>query len=213
MNKIFLYRLKNTDDRDRCVYIDDENYESRFHCNHYFGSIILCGPCFSQHFFPAYEKVETVLSKSEYVKLININLAIRELGNGIKKDNPTYKKGLEICDELQVIFEKLKSEKAKNFFNKIMASEKKFMKNEYSLSDDDINEIFENYHLPYRDRGIISYVYNNSTEVAKSIISDCYDIPSNLEDYFDYKRFGIDLVDEDEHYHELPDGRVVEYNY
>lgn len=213
MNKIFLYRLKNTDDRDRCVYIDDENYESRFHCNHYFGSIILCGSCFSKHFFPAYEKVETVLSKSEYAELISISNRLLKLGCGIKKDSPTYKKGLEICDELQLIFEKLKSEKAKNFFNKIMASEKKFMKNEYSLSEDDIKEIFENYHLPYRDRGIISYVYNNSTEVANRIISDCYDIPSNLEDYFDYKRFGIDLVDEDEHYHELPDGRVVEYNY
>lgn len=213
MNKIFLYRLKNTDDRDRCVYIDDENYESRFHCNHYFGSIILCGPCFSKHFFPEYEKIETILTKGEYAKLISISKQFDKLGCFIKKDSPTYKKGLEICDELQVIFEKLKSEKARNFYKKIMASEKKFMKNEYSFSDDDINEIFENYLLPYRDRGIISYVYNNFTEVANRIISDCYDIPSNLENYFDYKRFGIDLVNEDEHYHELPDGRVVEYNY
>ena len=54
MSYLFLFREKDSDDRDCCAYIDSKN--PRFECNHYFGSVNLNGACYSGHKFPAYEE-------------------------------------------------------------------------------------------------------------------------------------------------------------
>ena len=85
------------------------------------------------------------------------------------------------------------------------------MVDKYDISEEDVEEIFENYYLDYRDRSIIGCIYSNSSELG-------YDEAFNLgyiksgdvisERYFDYEKFGEDLLEE-EQYMELSDGRVV----
>ena len=117
--------------------------------------------------------------------------------------------------EIQHIFDKLNSDEAKKFQGRIIEEEKKYLVDEYDISEEDVEEIFENYHLNYRDRSIIGYIYSNTSELG-------YDEAFNLgyikpgdvisERYFDYEEFGEDLLEE-EQYMELSDGRVVYLNY
>ena len=92
MSYLFLFREKDSDDRDCCAYIDSKN--PRFECNHYFGRVNLNGACYSGHEFPAYEDIETVLTEAEYNELIQFNKAINDLGYGITKGDERYNKGI-----------------------------------------------------------------------------------------------------------------------
>ena len=47
---LFLYRIKDSDDRDCCAYVDAAG--PKFECNHYFSSIDICGSCYSGGKFP-----------------------------------------------------------------------------------------------------------------------------------------------------------------
>lgn len=89
------------------------------------------------------------------------------------------------------------------------------MKDEYSLDDADIEKIFDEYYLDYRDRGIIGNVFKDVSELGyKEAWSLGYiEKGSVAERYFDYEKFGEDLVNENESYLELDDGRVVYLNY
>lgn len=214
MSYLFLFREKDSDDRDCCAYIDSKN--PRFECSHYFGSGNLNGACYSGHEFPAYEDIETVLTKAEYNELIQFDKAINDLGYGITKGDERYNKGIELAKSVQHIYDKLESEKAKEFQQKIIESEIEYMKEEYSLDDADIEKIFDEYYLDYRDRGIINSVYEDSSDLGyKEAWSLGYikNGDSVAEKYFDYEKFGEDLVNEDESYLELDDGRVISLNY
>lgn len=86
---------------------------------------------------------------------------------------------------------------------------------EYDISEEDVEEIFENYRLDYRDRSIIGYIYSNTSELGYDEAFDLgYIKPGDVisERYFDYEKFGEDLLEE-EQYMELSDGRVVCLNY
>lgn len=91
-----------------------------------------------------------------------------------------------------------------------------YLKTEYDLSDRDIEEILNEYTEDFRDRSIVSYVYDNSEEVGREeawqlgYIKDDDSISSK---YFDYKKFGEDLVNDDEYFMELWNGRVVRLSY
>lgn len=61
---LFLYRIKDSDDRDCCAYVDAAG--PKFECNHYFSSINICGSCYFGGEFPEYEEIETILTKDEY---------------------------------------------------------------------------------------------------------------------------------------------------
>ena len=65
---LFLYRIKDSDDRDCCAYIDAAG--PKFECNHYFSSIDVCGSCYSGSEFPVYEEIETILTKDEYEEIL-----------------------------------------------------------------------------------------------------------------------------------------------
>ena len=84
---------------------------------------------------------------------------------------------------------------------------------EPELTDEEIDTVFDEYYLPYRDRGIIGYVWKDYEEVGREYMDACYNVPDFLENYVDYESFGEDLVNEAERYIELESGWIVEVNY
>lgn len=210
---IFLYRIKNTSDRDACAYI--ENKALRWECDHYFGGVNLHGSCYCGHEWAQYEDIETILTEEEYNALKKFDKDINSLGFSITKGDDRYLSGIWLCESIQPIFDKLNSEEAQEFFNQIWEEEKEYLMNEYSLDEEDINTITDAYYLPYRDRSIVGYVYRNTEDLgyeeaySMGYISNDNSVTTR---YFDYAAFGEDLARE-EGYCELPDGRVVSLMY
>ena len=211
---LFLYRIKDSDNRDCCAYIDADRL--KFECNHYFGSITLCGSCYSGREFPAYDEIETILTKDEYEEILIFNMFIKSLGYGITKGDSKYKAGIKLIDSIKHIYDKLKSDDAFDFFEEIQKSEMEYLKKEFNLSNRNIEEILDEYTEDFRDRSIVSCIYDNSEEAGHEeawqlgYIKDDDSISSK---YFDYKKFGEDLVEDDDYFIELCDGRVVRLNY
>ena len=211
MSAIFLYK-DNTEDRDCCAYIEP----ARFECDHYFGGLYICGACYSRHDIAKYEDIQTILTEAEYNKLLEFKKNISDLGYGIKKGDERYQKGMDLCADIQLIFDKLQSEEAQEFFENIVNKEKEYLKDEFGFDDDDIEEIFDNYSLEYKDRAIVSYVFKDAYdcgyEEAFSLGYVSGD-DSIITKYFDFEQFGQDLANENENYLELSDGRIVCLNY
>lgn len=211
---LFLYRIKNSDDRDCCAYIDAAG--PKFECNHYFGSITLCGSCYFGGEFPEYEEIETILAKDEYEEILTFNIFIKSLGYGITKGDSKYKAGIKLIDSIKHIYDKLKSDDAFAFFEEIQKSEMEYLKKEFNLSNCDIEEILDEYTEDFRDRSIVNYVYDDSEEAGREeawqlgYIKDDDSISSK---YFNYQKFGEDLVEDDDYFMELYDGRVVRLSY
>lgn len=87
---------------------------------------------------------------------------------------------------------------------------------EYNLDEEEVEKIFNEYYLEYRDRGIISCVFANAYDCGyEEAWGYGYIENGNTvqERYFDFEKFGQDLADEDERYLELDDGRIVVLNY
>lgn len=92
----------------------------------------------------------------------------------------------------------------------------KYLKKEYNLSDRNIEEILNEYTEDFRDRSIVSYIYDNSEEAGREEacqLGYVKDDDSISSKYFDYEKFGEDLVEYDEYFMELCDGRVVRLSY
>lgn len=207
---LFLYRLKNSEDRDACAYIDE--MPSQFECGHYFSGVRLEGACYCGGEFASYEDVDTILTKTEYKKLLQFSEDINALGYGISKEDERYNKGLELIENIQDIYNKLQSEEAKRFEENIMEDEKEIMMNEWNLSEDEIQEILDDYYLDYKDKSIIGYIFDDVEGLAENEIEQCFNVPDYLINYIDYSKFGEDLLQDEERYKELSDGRVVCYN-
>nr|DAZ81371.1 MAG TPA: hypothetical protein [Caudoviricetes sp.] len=206
---LFLYRIKNSDDRDCCAYINAAG--PKFECNHYFGSITLRGSCYSGKEFPEYKEIETFLTKDEYEEILTFNIFIKSLGYGITKGDSKYKAGIKLIDSIKHIYDKLKSDEAFAFFEDIQNSEMEYLKEEYNLSDRDIKKILNEYTEDFRDRSIVSYVYDDSEEAGREEAWQLgYDSISSK--HFGYKKFGENLVKND-YFMKLCDGRVVRLNY
>jgi len=209
--KAFLYRQKDNDDRDCCAYIEPR---LRFECDHYFGSLILHGACYSNSSYLPYGEIETVLTKQEYQRLLAFNKAIGELGYGIKKGDDRYQVGIALGESIQDVFDKLCSDDAQVFFEKIQEREKEFLMDKYRLSEEDIEKIFYEYGLGYQDRSIVSYIFGSVYDCGyeEAYALDIISKNNISERYFDFEAFGEDLI-EDGNYIELGDGRVVSLNY
>lgn len=207
---LFLYRLKNSEDRDACAYIDE--IPSTFDCEHYFGGIAIQGACYYGGEFASYEDIETILTKNEYEMLLKFSEDIKQLGYGIKEGDLRYIQGVDLIKDIQVVYDKLQSEEAEKFEEKIMDDEKEIMMDMWNLSEDEIEEILNDYSLDYKDRSIIGYVYDDLEELAENEIEQWFDVPDFLENYIDYSKFGEDLLEDGEIYKELENGRVVYYN-
>ena len=209
---VFLYK-ENTEDRDCCAYIETE--PMRWECDHYFGSVILHGACYSKHKFANYEDIKTVLTEDEYNQLIQFSKDIDDLGYGITKDDERYNKGVELCKAIQPIYDKLLSEENENLFNEIIEEEKEYLMDEYNLDEDDIEMIFDNYGLDYRDRAVVGYVFRDAYDLGYEeawSLGYVKNDDSIVSRYFDFESFGEDLANEEE-YCKLGDGRIVSLMY
>lgn len=209
---IFLYK-DNTEDRDCCAYI--EARAERFECGHYFSGVGLHGACYSGGDFANYEDIKTVLTENEYKQLIQFNKDIKELGYGITKGDERYHKGIELCKAIQPIYDKLLSVENEEFFNEIIEEEKEYLMDKYGFDEDDIEQIFDNYYLDYRDRGIVGSVFNDAYDLGYETAWSLGYVNNDdliVNRYFDFEKFGEDLLDE-EAYIQLSDGRCVFLNY
>ena len=210
---LFLAKIKNSDDRDIVKYIKFNGFE----CNHYFGGLHIEGACFGDFekdfrdlVENNFEDLETILTKDEFIKLFELNDELKALGYGIKKDSDKYNKGLEIIKEYEnTIEKKLQSNENKELFEKVIADEKEYVKNEYNLSDLEVDDIFENYCLEYQDRSIIGGIYQDKYEFGEEMK---FEFGYQNMPYFDVKTFVNDLL-ESENYYKLDSGKIVYYNY
>ena len=210
-NMVFLYKT-NEDDRDCCAYIAAIPF--RFECGHYFGSPNICGACYCGSNWANYEEIRTVLTEEEYGQLREFSDRIRQLGSGIKKGDERYQKGVALCEAIQPVYDKLNSEENEKFFAEIVEEETEWLMDEYGLNEDDIEDIFNDYGLSYRDRSVIGCVFRNAEECGREEAESLGYVErgSWAERYFDFEKFGDDLLEE-EQYYELRDGRVVYLNY
>lgn len=213
MEKLFLAKIKNDDDRDIVKYIEFSGFE----CNHYFGGLHIHGACFC-----GFEKelrdivennfddLETILTKEEFMKIFELDDELNELGFGIEKDSDKYKRGLEIIEEYKNTIEKrLLSDENKKLFEKVVADEKEYIKNEYDLTDDEVETIFENYGLEYQDRAIVGYVFRDFDEMVEE---EKFSLGYDKVPYFNDEEFGNDLL-ETGNYLQLSSGKIVSYCY
>lgn len=193
-NYVFLFRTKAADDRDCCAYIDIDDLKTVHTCID--GKFNVHGACYSSSLGGLcadyqYSEIDTILTENQYNRLVNPN------------DN----------DSFEDIIEALTNKEAENYFEQIIESERKFIADEYNLSDEEIDTVFDEYFLPYRDRGIIGYVWRNYEDLGMEYVEACGNIPEFLEKYIDYESFGKDLVYETNNYIELESGWIVEVNY
>jgi len=205
--KLFIFKELDTNNRDCVCYI----VRPKFECGHYFGCINLTGACFSKSLeFP--KNIKTILTKKEMMRLINIDKAIKVLGYGIKKDSLKYKKGLKILQDIESIFKKLESKENQKLFEEVIEEEKEYLREEMRLDNNEIDEIFDNYYLDYRDRGIVGSIYADSEELGMEEAETYIENFAQVSRYFDYEVFAGDLL-EGETYIELSSGRCVSLNY
>lgn len=188
----FLFKENGTDDRDCVRYIDLENLKNNHTCID--GRFNVHGACYSMSLKEddaSYEDITTVLTEEEYKILCNPNGA-----------------------DLTWIIAKLESEENAELFEQIVEEEKEYLMDEYGFNEEDIEQIFNEYYLDYRDRGIVGCVFDDAYDLGYEEAYSCgyVDRDSIAERYFDFEKFGEDLIGE-ENYLELNDGRIVYLNY
>lgn len=191
---IFLFKENGTDDRDCVRYIDLENLKENHTCID--GKFNVYGACYSMSLKEKdadYENITTILTKEEYKMLCN----------------PTGQ-------DLTEIIKKLESEENQELFERVIEEEKEYLMDKYNLDENDIETIFDNYGLDYRDRAVVGYVYDDAYDLgyeeawSLGYVNDNDSISSR---YFDFESFGEDLVNNDECYCQLADGRCVSLMY
>jgi len=209
---IFLGRTK---DEGICYYIQDKPAE--FECGHYFSTPYLTNVSCLIHDFPEYENLETVLSEDEYNKFLQLKDNINSLGFGIHIGDERYNRGLELRQSLlNDVYTKLTSPDAEEFFDTIIGDEKRKLAELYNLTDDQVNQIFDESPNDYKDAGIVIRVCYDSKEIAEDFVDNYYPQIDDMSGfklswYIDYERLGNDLVTDSDEYLELDDGRIVQY--
>lgn len=213
MNK-FLLKI-NENDRDCVKYLDTEEIGA-FECGHYFAGLRINGACFSGSLKEieeqSFENITTILTEEELKRLFEFNEKISELGFGIVQGDERYQKGLEYRAEIQDIIDKLNGKDNEKLFKKVQEEEKEELKDKYDLTDEDINYIFDNYGLEYRDRAVVSCIWRDIYECAYDEAESMGYVNRNNDRYFNYETFGEDLLNSKD-YLELEDGRIVMLNY
>lgn len=193
----FLYK-DNTDDRDCVAYIDLKDLkENHLCCDGHFnkhGACYLMSLMDDGRYGTPYEDIETIiLTEDEYHRLCNPE-----------------------GQDLTGIINKLESDENQKLFQKVIEEEVNWMEDEYGLDKYDIKDIFDEYYLDYRDRGIIGCVFKDAYECgyeeaySLGYIDNKNDLTSR---YFDFEQFGEDLVRDDSYYCQLRDGRIVCLSY
>ena len=210
--KIFFGKQKN-DDRDCCIYID----RPKFECGHYYHVPTPFGVCYSSNWCEDgeydYDYLDTVLTKEEYYRFRTLCYELNLLSDGLDKNEDRKKLADAKAEELNKFIDKyLLSAKAIKFAEKIKQGEIEFMKEEYDLDDEDMENIYDYYSEEYFDRAIIGRIFDSSYDVAEESIDNNYNIDDWIKDYIDYNRMGNDII-RDGDYVELSDCRIVELCY
>ena len=216
MEKLFLAKIKDSDDRDCVYYVELSGFE----CNHYFGGLRLGGACFSGYYDEfrqiidyKFDTLETIYTQRELQDLFNLNDRLKELGYGIEKDSDKYNKGIELLNKINCMLDKLRSGDNEELFQNVIEEEKEYCMQEYNLSKEEIDDIFENYNGDYQDRAIICAVYEDKDDLFRECaFSGLIDISEDLIDYIDVESYVNDNILCNDYYYELSDGRIVYYS-
>lgn len=189
----FLFKENGTDDRDCVGYVELKSLKENHLCID--GKFNVHGACYSRSLKDSivdYEDITTILAEEEFKTLCN----------------PEGK-------DLTSIIEKLESKENAELFEQIIEEEKEYLMDEYGFDEEDIEHIFDEYYLDYRDRGIVGCVFDDAYDLG---YEEAYSLGyvdnrnSIVERYFDFEKFGEDLLEE-EQYTQLSDGRCVYLNY
>lgn len=188
----FLFKENGTDDRDCVGYVELKSLKEKHLCID--GKFNVHGACYSRSLKDSivdYKDITTILTEEEFKALCN----------------PEGK-------DLTSIIEKLESEENTELFEQIIEEEKEYLMDEYGFYEEDVEQIFNEYYLDYRDRGIVGCVFDDTYDLGYEEAYSCGYIERNSvsERYFDFEKFGEDLLEE-EQYIQLNDGRCVYLNY
>jgi hypothetical protein len=212
---VFFFRdgkTENDADRDWVKYIEVNDIK----IGH---GLSICGSCFCGGRLSEVDVHNTVsfIGESDLQKLFDYDTAVHSLGWNIKDDPEKMAKATELFEAVKPIFDKLLSKDNKKFFEEeIVPVEDEYLKDEYNLSDAELEEIFDNYYQDYRDRSVINYVYDDVEDFGRNEASNMGVFGrdnANLEQYFDFEEYGEDLINDQDMYYKLEDGRVVCLSY
>lgn len=189
----FLFKERNTDDRDCVRYIRLQDLFNHHVCCD--GKFNVHGACYCMSLKPevSYDDILTVLTEKQYERLCNPT-------NG---------------DDFTDIIERLESSENQALFEAVQEAEKEWLVENYGgLTESDVEDIYDNYGLDYRDRGIVGCVYGDEEELGRE---EAYSLGyvkygDMMERYFDFERFGEDLLEED-YYLQVGSGLIVSLNY
>lgn len=215
MTKKQVFLCKTND--DVVIYVDNDSFN--FECGHYFSGLRLCGAtwCGGSNYNTNYDNVRTPLSKGDYERLFEISKQLNDLGYGLDKNLEAQEQGRKLCAEAKAILnDKLDSETSKELWDEVVKEETEYLKDKYTLNDEDIETIFEYYGNDYRDREIICAVFDSAYDCGYEEAFSLGYIKhedSVSEKYFDFEQFGQDLADNDENYLEISGGRIVYLAY
>lgn len=215
MEKLFLAKIKNSDDRDCVFYVELRGFE----CNHYFGGLSLGGACFSGYekefrdiVDNSFDTLETIYTQKELQELFRLNDELKSLGYGIEKDSDKYNEGIELLNKIDCMLDKLKSGDNEELFQNVIEEEKEYCMQEYNLSREEIDDIFDNTKDDYHDRSIICAVYEDKEDLFRDCaFNGLIDISEDLIDYIDVESYVNDNILCSDCYYELDDGRIVYY--
>ena len=208
MEKLFLYQLKDCEERDKFAYIENG---VKFVCNHYFSSPSPEGACYSGGGFADYEDIITILTKQEYLDFLKFSKDVKSFGYGIEKNSEKYNECIEVINNHKYLYDKLKSTENEKLFNKLLSEDWDRFKKENCLNDEDIKNIKENYCGDYKDSSIVSDILDDIYSYAKEFIDDTCNIEEWIKQYIDFEEMGKDLLED--RGIELNNGKVIVYNY
>ena len=218
MEKLFLAKIENSDDRDVVYYLDFEGIRE----NGYFSNINLNGSCFSGFkkelldiIENEFDSLETIYTKEEITKLFELDDELDKVKNCINADKEKiHDRGVKITNEINCLLDKLRSGDNEELFLNVIEEEKVWCMNEYNLSKEQIDDIFDNYDNSYQDRSIICTVYEDKEDMFDNLRwNRIIEVSDYLIDYVDKDGYIDSILNEDNTYYELSDGRIVYYSY
>lgn len=196
-NIVFLFKERGSNDRDVVKYIDINDLHTHHICCD--GKFNVVGACFSMSLGGAYcnvpyEDIITILTEKQYNRLCN----------------PATD------DDFSDIIARLDGKENAALFEEVKKAEKEYIYDEFGLDEDDMEEIFDEYDLLYRDRAIIGCVYDNAEDLGYNEVSELGYLNNGnnfISRYIDYESLGEDLAADCDSYITLSDGRIVCVNY
>lgn len=147
------------------------------------------------YLLPSYDAIDTYLSEKDYE-------FVRKIVS-------------RVVNSSQEIINMLTSDEAATYFEeKIIPSEKEWVKKEWSFSEKDVENIFESCVGEYQDRSIISAVFSSLEQFGKEKAENYISSNNDMYKYINFTKYAEDLLSEQPYnFVKTEDGRVVELMY